>query len=56
MKYRVETPFLWFKRGQEVDFTSLPRLDPRYLERKKVITPIAEKPKPKPKPKRKDTE
>jgi len=49
MKYRVESPFLWFKKGQEVDFKTLPRLDARYLERKKVITPIVDKPRPKPK-------
>ncbi len=37
MKCVVLVPFLWFKKGQEIDLAKFPRLDPRYLLKKGVV-------------------
>lgn len=50
MKFVVNMPFLWFKRGQVIEATKMPRLDIRYLEKKGMIAlyvePEEEQPKP----------
>lgn len=37
MKYKIQLPFLWFKRGEVVDETRLRRADVRYLLSRKMI-------------------
>ena len=37
MKCVVLVPFLWFKKGQEVDLAKYPRLDLAYLVKKGVV-------------------
>lgn len=42
MKYSVNLPFLWFKRGEVVEESRLRRLDIRYLTARKMISEVVE--------------
>lgn len=45
MKYQVNVPFLWFRRGDIVDSTRIQRLDFRYLVKKGIVEEVVEKKK-----------
>ena len=49
MKYSVNLPFLWFKRGEVVEESRLRRLDIRYLTARKMISEVVEETPPPPK-------